>query len=314
MVPCIRWRRREKGARSAARRPTRLPRAGSAARPAEARGVAGGAHWGCRRGTWGCNSAPAYALLVGCTCRTVGQGSRCVRAMREVPCMTSCGRSPLNTPPTPLPLACSPRSPLTHPHAPPTSHPRERARRCRPPARPTTSRGAAAAAVAAAARRAPSRRRAGAAGWARGAAGWARGAAGWARGAAGWARKAAGWARGVAGWSAHPLLELLLLRVLGGEGLELDERMALRTAVCGGVRRRAACGVRRAERGYTAERKQGMQRRGAEDAEGAECSAWRGCRAGVRRRARRARRVPRPGAEGAEGAQLACPTRCTLAP
>ena len=142
----------------------------------------------------------------------------------------------------------------------------------------------------------------------------ARGAAGWARKVAGWARKAAGWARGVAGWSAHPLLELLLLRVLGGEGLELDERMALRTAVCGGVRRRAACGVRRAERGYTAERKQGMQRRGAEDAEGAECSAWRGCRAGVRRRARRARRVPRPGAEGAEGAQLACPTRCTLAP
>ena len=89
-----------------------------------------------------------------------------------------------------------------------------------------------------------------------------RGLQGWASGAAGWARGAVGWARGAAGRSAHPLLELLLLRVLGGEGLELDERMALRRARRAGVRRAACGGVRRVERGYAAERKQGVAEEG----------------------------------------------------
>jgi len=87
-------------------------------------------------------------------------------------------------------------------------------------------------------------------------------AAGWARGVAGRAGKAVGWASGAAGRSAHPLLELLLLRVLGGEGLELDERMALRRARRAGVRRAACGGVRRVERGYAAERKQGVAEEG----------------------------------------------------
>lgn len=183
----------------------------------------------------------------------------------------------------------------THPHAPPTSHPRGRARACRPPARQPTSRGAAAAAVAAAARRAPSRRRG------------AGCRAGHVRLQAGQVRLWAGQVGLQAGRRTHSW------SFSSSECSEAKASNSTSAWLCAGhgapacgVRRAAACGWRGVTRRSGS---RGLQRRGAEDAEGAECRARQGCRAGVRRRARRARRLPGPGAEAAGAGRGGCAAR-----